>query len=148
MKVPTASVGKIVKHSVPNNAPTQPSLPHSAAVTRNGPDGTGSRSPITHNGIHPITRMRPQVEKRGEAGSSKDVKPKTEDVKRMGATTHHSPEDSKPNDKLSKQVAQANAKSGESKSHGTTSASDGKKKSMAEIMYPQRKGLRGMVLEQ
>lgn len=105
-----------------------------------------NNGPITHNGIHPITHMRPKVEKHGEIGHAQEKKPAEAEVKRQGATRHSSPE--KDGKDVAKQVADANAKSGESKSQGTTSASHDKKKTMAEIMYPQRKGLRGMVLEE
>lgn len=143
---PAHSVGKIVEHSVSNNAPTKPSLAHSAAPTKNGSDGLGSRGPITVNGVHPITHRKPTVQVKGTAVSHASTlkKPSEELIREQGAVTDKKLGDGKkePPKDVSGKVSMLNKASGESKSIGSV---EGEKRTAAQIMYPKKLGLRGMV---
>jgi hypothetical protein len=147
MKAPESSVGKIIEHSVPNNAPTKPSLSHSASVTRNGSDGLGSRGPITVNGVHPITHRKPMVQKHGApVHAAPAKKPSQELIKEQGAVTDNKLGDGKHihEGKHVEKMAAANAKAGESKTSGSTAE---EQKTAAQIMYPKKIGLRGKVMD-
>lgn len=73
--------------------------------------------PITHNGIHPITHQRPTIASEGKKGHEKAAPPKEGEKAAAGA--------------------KETGASGEHKPVGK------QEKSMAEIMYPKKLGLRG-----
>lgn len=77
--------------------------------------------PITHNGIHPITGKAVTVVKEGVAGSAKAATPKASQIAGEGAKHQDA--------------------------SGTRLKEGKQEKSMAQVMYPQKLGIRGVVAE-